>query len=95
MRGILLSGGISAIFAFFATPGLIRLLAKKGYGQISDEGKISAVVDDVIKMNQKQVAEYKSGKEVVLKFLVGMVMRATEGSADPITAEKLLKEKMK
>jgi len=42
VRGILLSGGISAIFAFFATPGLIRLLAKKGYGQIiRDDGPTS------------------------------------------------------
>ena len=39
MKGILLSGAISAIFAFFATPALIKLLAKKGYGQIiRDDG---------------------------------------------------------
>ncbi|MEY3889875.1 MAG: hypothetical protein RLY62_57 [Actinomycetota bacterium] len=42
MRGILLSGGISALFAFFATPALIRFLAKKGYGQIiRDDGPTS------------------------------------------------------
>jgi len=39
VKGILLSGAISAIFAFFATPALIKLLAKKGYGQIiRDDG---------------------------------------------------------
>jgi phospho-N-acetylmuramoyl-pentapeptide-transferase len=42
VRGILLSGGISAFFAFFATPALIRFLAKKGYGQIiRDDGPTS------------------------------------------------------
>ena len=42
VRGILLSGGISAFFAFFVTPILIRLLAKKGYGQIiRDDGPTS------------------------------------------------------
>ena len=42
VRGILLSGGISALFAFFATPALIRFLAKKGYGQIiRDDGPTS------------------------------------------------------
>ena len=39
MKGILLSGGVSAIFAFFATPALIRFLTKKSYGQIiRDDG---------------------------------------------------------
>ncbi|NCU96733.1 MAG: phospho-N-acetylmuramoyl-pentapeptide-transferase, partial [Actinobacteria bacterium] len=42
MRGILLSGGISALFAFFATPALIRFLVKRGYGQIiRDDGPTS------------------------------------------------------
>jgi len=42
VRGILLSGGISAFFAFFVTPVLIRFLAKKGYGQIiRDDGPTS------------------------------------------------------
>ena len=42
MKGILLSGAISAIFAFFATPALIKFLARKGYGQfIRDDGPTS------------------------------------------------------
>jgi aspartyl-tRNA(Asn)/glutamyl-tRNA(Gln) amidotransferase subunit B len=49
----------------------------------------------VIKSYPKQVAEFKAGKEPVLQFLKGMVMKATEGSADPKVVEKLLREKLK
>lgn len=69
-----------------------HIMEEKGYGQISDEGKLGEVVADVIKSYPKQVEEFKGGKEPVLKFLVGMVMKATEGSADPKVVEKLLRE---
>ncbi len=72
-----------------------HIMEEKGYGQISDEGKLSAVVEDVIKNYPVQVEQFKSGKEPILQFLKGMVMKATEGSADPVVAEKLLREKMK
>lgn len=72
-----------------------HIMEEKGYGQISDEGKIITVVDEIIKSYPKQVAEYKAGKVTVLRFLIGMIMKATEGSADPVVAEKLLKERIK
>ncbi len=72
-----------------------HIMEEKGYGQISDEGKLSAVVEDVIKNYPKQVEQFKAGKEQILQFLKGMVMKATEGSADPVVAEKLLREKIK
>lgn len=71
-----------------------HIMEEKGYGQISDAGKIGKVVDEVLRDNPIQVAQFKSGKEPLIKFLVGMVMKATEGSADPSVAEKLLREKM-
>jgi aspartyl-tRNA(Asn)/glutamyl-tRNA(Gln) amidotransferase subunit B len=71
-----------------------HIMEEKGYGQISDEGKLGAVVDDIIKNYPEQVAQFKSGKEPIIKFLVGMLMKATEGSADPHVAERLLREKM-
>ncbi len=71
-----------------------HLMEEKGYGQISDEGKIGAVVDEVVRANPNQVAQFKAGKEPLIKFLVGMVMKATEGSADPQVAEKLLRKKI-
>lgn len=71
-----------------------HVMEEKGYGQISDEKKIAKVVDQVVADHPKQVEQYKQGKEVVLKFLIGMVMKATEGSADPKVAEKILKERV-
>ncbi len=72
-----------------------HILEDKGWGQVSDEGKINEVVDEVIKSYPKQVTEYKSGKETVLKFLIGMVMKAMEGSGDPKIVEEVLREKLK
>lgn len=71
-----------------------HLMEEKGYGQISDEGALVSVVEDVIKTNPVQVEQFKSGKDPVIKFLIGMCMKATEGSADPAVIEKLLREKL-
>jgi aspartyl-tRNA(Asn)/glutamyl-tRNA(Gln) amidotransferase subunit B len=71
-----------------------HIMEEKGYGQMSDEGQLSAIVDDVIKSNPKQAEEFKKGKEPLLQFLKGMVMKATEGNADPQVTEKLLREKL-
>ncbi len=71
-----------------------HIMEDKGYGQVADEGKIGAVVDEVIKNYPKQVAEFKAGKEPIIKFLLGMAMKATEGSADPVMTEKLLREQL-
>lgn len=72
-----------------------HIMEEKGYGQIADEDKLGAVVDEVIKSNPKQVEQFKAGKEPLMQFLKGMVMKATEGSADPAVAEKLLRERLK
>ncbi len=72
-----------------------HIMEEKGYGQISDEGKLGTVADEIIKNYPEQVAQFKAGKEPIIKFLVGMLMKATEGSADPQVAEKLLRDKMK
>ena len=72
-----------------------HIMEEKGYGQMSDEGALGAVVDEVIKSYPEQVSKFKAGKEPLLQFLKGMVMKTTEGNADPVVAEKLLREKMK
>ncbi|MBI2989952.1 MAG: Asp-tRNA(Asn)/Glu-tRNA(Gln) amidotransferase subunit GatB [Candidatus Magasanikbacteria bacterium] len=71
-----------------------HIMEEKGYGQVSDEVTIENLVKEVIQNYPKQVEEFKSGKEPVLKFLVGMAMKATEGSADPKIVEKKLREKL-
>lgn len=72
-----------------------HIMESKGYGQISDEGQLGAIVDDVITNNPQQVAQFKAGKEPLIKFLIGMAMKATEGSADPVVIERLLREKLR
>ena len=72
-----------------------HIMEDKGYGQVSDENQLSKIIDEVITNYPNQVAQFKAGKEPILQFLKGMVMKATEGSADPTVAEKLLREKLK
>jgi len=72
-----------------------HILEDKGWGQVKDEKKIGVVIDGVIRSYPKQVEEFRAGKEPILQFLKGMVMKATEGSADPKVVEKILREKIK
>lgn len=69
-----------------------HIMEEKGYGQISDEAKLLEVIQNVISQYPKQVSQFKSGKEPLIKFLIGMAMKATEGSADPQIIEKMLRE---
>ena len=71
-----------------------ELIKDKGLTQISDEGALLALIDDVINKNPAQVAQYKSGKEAVLGFFVGQVMKASGGKANPGKANALLKAKL-
>ncbi len=72
-----------------------HIMEENGYGQVSDEGKIGQIVDEVIKNYPEQVTQFKAGKEPLIKFLIGMAMKTSEGSADPGVVEKLLREKLK
>lgn len=70
------------------------IVEEQGLVQISDEAAIAAVVDEVIAANPGPVADYRAGKEKALGFLVGQVMKATKGKANPALVNKLLKEKL-
>lgn len=72
-----------------------HIMEEKGYGQVADENKLGAIVAEVIKNYPAQAEQFKAGKEPILQFLKGMVMKATEGSADPVVAEKLLRDQLK
>ncbi|HUT22140.1 MAG TPA: Asp-tRNA(Asn)/Glu-tRNA(Gln) amidotransferase subunit GatB [Candidatus Bipolaricaulota bacterium] len=63
--------------------------------QVSDDETIEAVVDSVIKQCPDQVAEYKSGKEPIIKYLLGQVMKQSGGKVEPKKAEEILKNKLK
>jgi len=72
-----------------------EIVRERGLVQISDVEALSRVVDEVIAANPKAVADYLAGKEPVLRFLVGQVMKATRGKANPKLANELLLEKLK
>ena len=71
------------------------IMEREGLKQISDSGALAKMVDEAIAANPKQVAEYKAGKAVVLKFLVGQVMKASRGQANPAAVNELFAEKLK
>jgi len=70
------------------------IVSESGLTQISDEGEIVRIVKDVIKANPKPVADYRSGKQTASAFLVGQIMKATKGRANPDIVNKLLKQEL-
>lgn len=71
-----------------------HIMEEKGYGQMSDEGALTRIVDEVISSYPNQVKQFREGKDTIIKFLIGMVMKATEGSADPKVAEEILRKNL-
>jgi aspartyl-tRNA(Asn)/glutamyl-tRNA(Gln) amidotransferase subunit B len=74
--------------------GADDIINKQELSQISDTGMLEAEVNAAINSNSKAVADYKAGKTQSLKFLVGQVMKATRGRADPNVVVELLKQKL-
>jgi aspartyl-tRNA(Asn)/glutamyl-tRNA(Gln) amidotransferase subunit B len=70
------------------------IVEAEGLAQVSDPGAIAQFVDEVLEANADGVASYKAGKENVLRFLVGQVMKASRGKANPELVEALLREKI-
>jgi aspartyl-tRNA(Asn)/glutamyl-tRNA(Gln) amidotransferase subunit B len=67
---------------------------QEGLRQISDSGELEKIVDQVLAANSKQAEQYKAGKTTVLGFLVGQVMKASRGQANPTTVGDVLKKKL-
>ena len=77
----------------FATGKAARLIvSERGLSQISDADALAAIVAGVLKANPQAVADYRAGKEAALSFLVGQVMKASRGRANPALAGRLLRE---
>jgi aspartyl-tRNA(Asn)/glutamyl-tRNA(Gln) amidotransferase subunit B len=70
------------------------IIEKKGLRQISDEGAIEKMVDEALAASAAIVAEYKAGKEKAFNSLVGKVMAATKGKANPAQVNAILKRKL-
>jgi aspartyl-tRNA(Asn)/glutamyl-tRNA(Gln) amidotransferase subunit B len=70
------------------------IVERRGLRQLSDEGELGAIVDRVIEENADAADKFRGGNESVIGFLVGQVMKASGGSADPRLAQELLRERL-
>ncbi len=71
-----------------------EIVKEKNLVQISDTGAIESAVDKILSANQAQIQEYLSGKEKVLGFFVGQIMKETKGKANPQIVNDILKSKL-
>ena len=70
------------------------IIAARGLKQISDGGEIEKIVDEVLAANTQQVADYRAGKEKAFNSLVGQVMKATRGKANPQQVNDILRRRL-
>jgi aspartyl-tRNA(Asn)/glutamyl-tRNA(Gln) amidotransferase subunit B len=92
-----ISGKIAKeVFAAMLDSGLAprRIVEDKGLRQVSDGGAIDAAIDAILAANQDKVAEYRAGKDKLLGFFVGQVMKATGGKANPGLVNDALRRKL-
>jgi aspartyl-tRNA(Asn)/glutamyl-tRNA(Gln) amidotransferase subunit B len=70
------------------------IVEDRGLKQISDAGELTGIVAQIVADNPDPVAQFRAGKETTLRFLMGQVMRATRGKANPQLVERLLRERL-
>ena len=70
------------------------IIEAKGLKQVSDSGAIEALVDEIIAGNADKVAEYRSGKDKLFGFFVGLAMKASKGKANPAQLNEILKQRL-
>ena len=70
------------------------IIEAKGLKQISDSGAIEKIVDEVLAKSAAQIADFKSGKEKALMSIVGMVMKASQGKANPTQVNEIVRKKI-
>ncbi len=101
LLGRIVDGGISGTIAkdvfaaMWAGEGSAdAVIAARGLGQISDDGALVAAIDGVLATNPEQAAQFRSGDEKIFTWLVGQVMRATRGKANPSRLNQLLRKRL-
>jgi len=71
-----------------------KIIDEKGLRQVSDSSEIEGIIDVVLKNNPQSIADYKSGKEKAIGFLVGQIMKESKGKANPQVVNELLLKKI-
>jgi len=94
--GTISNSGAKEVFrAMWAEGGEAdAIIEAKGLKQVSDSGAIEALVDEIIAANADKVAEYRSGKDKLFGFFVGLAMKASKGKANPAQLNEILKQKL-
>ena len=72
-----------------------HVVEDKGLKQVSDTEELIKIVDSIISENSGPTADFKKGKENALQFLVGQIMKATKGQANPQAVSQILRDKLK
>jgi aspartyl-tRNA(Asn)/glutamyl-tRNA(Gln) amidotransferase subunit B len=72
-----------------------RIIAARGLEQVSDTGALAGIIERIVADNPDQVAQFRAGKDKVLGFFVGQVMKATQGKANPKQVNDLLHAALK
>ncbi len=72
-----------------------QIVEEKGLRQVSDEGQIRSMIEEVLKENSKEVERFKAGEEKLFGFLVGQVMKKAKGKANPQMVNRILKEMLR
>ena len=72
----------------------VKIVESSGLKQIDDDGEIERIIDRIISEHPDQVSAYKDGKDKLFGFFVGQIMKATQGKANPASANKILKDKL-
>lgn len=70
------------------------IVKEKGLVQISDEGSLAPLIDEIVNNNPKVVQDYLNGKEKAFGFFIGQIMKATRGQANPELVNTLLRERL-
>jgi aspartyl-tRNA(Asn)/glutamyl-tRNA(Gln) amidotransferase subunit B len=70
------------------------VIEARGLKQMNDSGALEAIIDEVLAANEKSVAEFRAGKDKAFNALVGQVMKASKGKANPAQAGELLRKRL-
>jgi aspartyl-tRNA(Asn)/glutamyl-tRNA(Gln) amidotransferase subunit B len=94
--GTLSNSGAKEVFRTLWAEGgeADAIIESKGLKQVSDSGAIEALVDEIIAANADKVAEYRSGKDKLFGFFVGLAMKASKGKANPAQLNEVLLKKL-
>ncbi len=94
--GTISNSGAKEVFRVLWSEGgdADNIIETKGLKQVSDVGAIEKIVDEIIAGNAEKVAEYRSGKDKLFGFFVGIAMKASKGKANPAQLNEVLKRKL-